>query len=139
MLAPKGEGLYIALLQRSLVISTAATQIGHRHICRLRRTKKSRSHSEPVDVRTGPVGLCLRQARRGECAMQSPTQNNCMDLRIKFHRNRSCDGQSARVKGWRLVLYTSSRPSGLSRPVLATTAFSRLVVAVGTIWTPCQL
>ena len=79
MLAPGGEELYIAQLQRGPVISTAATQIGHRHICRLRRTKKSRSHSETVDVHTGPVGLCLRQARRGGCAMQSPTQNNCMD------------------------------------------------------------
>ena len=108
----------------SLVISTAAPQIDHRHIYRLRRTKKSRSHSEPVEVRADPVG-----PKRAACACQF----------AKLCPSIKPDGQSAGMKSWRFVLYTSSRPSGLSRPVLATTAFSRLVVTVDTIWAPCQL
>ena len=49
----------------SLVITTAEPQNDHRHIHGLSRTKKSRSHSEPVEVRADPVG-----PKRAACACQ---------------------------------------------------------------------
>ena len=60
------------------MISTAATHIGHRHICRFRRTKKSRSHSEPVDVHWSGWSL-PSPSQTGRVRRAVTTQNNCMD------------------------------------------------------------